>query len=158
MKSKNNRQQKLEAFGKLLDEINDAIDVAKIDYAMSGILSKGRAGFEKQKEEYKKNAKNKSAETQKAASPQPVQTTSQTNTSTNSAEPEKEIHAVNGKFTSEFMKLSNCYVVDFTVNSRVFKIYFREVPDDLRTVQELGQDVTINIYQFGDKFIFDSLL
>lgn len=155
------------AFGKILDDINDAIDVAKTEYALSGILEKGRTGLANQKEEFKTKAKNSApknsntpVQQQATSVPQNVQPQQIAPVQQSNQQAEKEIHAVRGKFTSTFFKLekADAFIVDFTVQKKIYKIYFKNVPDELRTAQEIGNEVTINIYQYGDKLIFDSMI
>lgn len=139
----------------IIDSIQDAVDEAKLNYVVSGRYEKGRALVE----EHKKKYKDKEIE-------EPVSVNKSTDTNENESTDTKseetafkpEIHPVSGRFVSDFQKLANCSVASFEVKGKIFPIYFEEVPESLVTSRELGIDVVINIYQYKDKFIFDSLV
>lgn len=149
---------KEEFLAEIIEQIQDAIDEAKLNYVVSGRYEKGRALVEEQKKKYKKEEVEEPTSTNNTSS-EPVNTVNTTVTpATTETKPEIEIHPVSGKFISDFQKLENCSVASFEIKGKVFPIYFKEVPEPLVTSRELGVDVTINIYQYGDKFIFDSLV
>ncbi len=169
------------SFQKFIDDIQDAIDVFKMEYAMSGILQRGREGLAKQNKEISERKKaaesaNKTSQTtqnnvqqtqpvQQYTSQPPVQqnvvhqnAVQNTVQSTANTQFKKEIHTIEGRFVSDFQHLSDRVVVNFENEKGVFPITFKEVPDVLKLAQELGRPVTINIYQYGKSFIFDSLI
>ena len=74
------------------------------------------------------------------------------------SEEKSEIHAVNGRFISEFINISGAYVVQMEINNKIYNIYFKDVPKELVKAQELGVEVMINIYQFKGNLCFDSLI
>ena len=139
----------------IIDSIQDAVDVAKLNYVVSGRYEKGRSLVEEHKKKYSKDKEIK--ETVKENEPDNNENESTDNKAKeNSFKP--EIHPVSGRFVSDFQKLANCSVASFEVKGKIFPIYFEEVPESLVTSRELGIDVVINIYQYKDKFIFDSLV
>lgn len=148
---------KEEFLADIIDTIQDAIDEAKLNYVVSGKYEEGRLLVEGEKKKYKKEEVEEPTPentSDNIPNEQPVSQTTQPTTNTN----EIEIHPVSGKFISDFQSLENCSVASFEVKGKVFPIYFKEVPETLKTSRELGIEVVINIYQYGDKFIFDSLV
>lgn len=70
-----------------------------------------------------------------------------------------EIHPVTGKFTSDFQSLNNgAAVAEMDIKGRIYKIFFKAVPEQLKKAQEMGSEVTINIYYNNGNFAFDSLI
>ncbi len=69
-----------------------------------------------------------------------------------------DAHTVTGKFTSDFQALKGCYVANMNIKGTDYTIYFREVPDALKKAQEMGSEVSINIYYNNGNFAFDSLI
>ena len=70
-----------------------------------------------------------------------------------------EIHPVTGKFISDFQSLNNgAAVAEMDIKGRIYKIFFKNVPEQLKKAQEMGSEVTINIYFNNGNFAFDSLI